>query len=358
VRVLMTADSAGGVWRYALELVDALAPRGVEVTLAASGPPLRPDQREELAASRAVRAEHRGLRLEWMDDPWDDLAQAAAWLLELRDEVDPDVVHLNEYAHATLDWGARCLVVGHSCVLSWFSAVHGVDAPPEWDRYARMVEAALGAADFLVAPSRAMVRELELLYRPSCARQAIANGCRPLAAPAEKLPFVLGAGRLWDDGKNAAALDRVAPLLPWPVLLAGETDKRRPPRHARPLGSVATPELARLLAEAAIFAGPARYEPFGLAPLEAAQAGCALVLGDIPSLREVWGDDAVFVDPEDDEALGAALRLLIDDERLRREFASRARKRARRYVPETMAAAYAAVYERLAARRPAAEVAA
>ncbi len=31
---------------------------------------------------------------------------------------------------------------------------------------------------------------------------------------------------------------------------------------------------------------PARYEPFGLSVLEAALSGCALVLGDIPSLRE------------------------------------------------------------------------
>jgi glycogen synthase len=358
VRVLMTADSAGGIWRYALELVDSLAAGGVEVTLAVSGPPLRPDQREELSASRAAHAEYRELLLEWMDDPWDDLDEAAAWLLALRDEVHPDVVHLNEYAHATLDWGAPCLVVGHSCVLSWFRAVRDVDAPPEWDRYARMVAASLGTADFLVAPSRAMLGELERLYRPSCARHAIANGCRPLAAPAEKLPFVLGAGRLWDDGKNAAAVDRIAPLLPWPVLLAGETDERRPPRHARALGRMATRELARLMADAAIFAAPARYEPFGLAPLEAAQAGCALVLGDIPSLREVWGDDALFVDPGDDDALAAALRLLIDDESLRHELASRARKRALRYTPDRMAAAYAGVYQLLAARRSAAEVAA
>ena len=359
MRILMTADSAGGVFRYALELVEALATRGVEVTLAVSGPPLRPDQREELAASQAARAEHRELRLEWMDEPWDDLDHAAGWLLALRDEVQPELVLLNEYAHAPLDWGVPCLVVGHSCVLSWFRAVRGVGAPREWARYARMVEAGLAAADFLVAPSQAMLGELERLYRPSCGRQVIANGCRPLAAPAEKLPFVLGAGRLWDDAKNAAALDRVAPLLSWPVLLAGETDEGRLPRHARPLGRVASAELGRLMARAAIFAAPGRYEPFGLAPLEAAQAGCALVLGDIPSLREVWGDDsALFVHADDDDALAAALRLLSDDEPLRRELAARARDRARRYTPETMATAYAAVYERLAARRPAAEVAA
>ena len=39
----------------------------------------------------------------------------------------------------------------------------------------------------------------------------------------------------------------------------------------------------------------ARYEPFGLAVLEAAQAGMRLVLSDIPSFRELWDGAATFV---------------------------------------------------------------
>ena len=39
----------------------------------------------------------------------------------------------------------------------------------------------------------------------------------------------------------------------------------------------------------------ALYEPFGLAVLEAAQAGCALVLSDIPTFRELWDGAALFV---------------------------------------------------------------
>ncbi len=74
--------------------------------------------------------------------------------------------------------------------------------------------------------------------------------------------------------------------------------------------------MAGWLGRASIFALPARYEPFGLLPLEAALSGCALVLGDIPSLREVWGDAAWFVPPDDRDALTAAIGSLIASPRL------------------------------------------
>ncbi|MBW3593590.1 MAG: glycosyltransferase family 4 protein, partial [Actinobacteria bacterium] len=155
------------------------------------------------------------------------------------------------------------------------------------------------------------------------------------------------AGRLWHRAQNVAALDRVAPPRPWPVLVAGYPDLASPARHARALGHVEGPELASLFARAAIYASPAVYEPFGLGPLEAALAGCALVLGDIPTLREIWRDAALFVEPGDDEALSRTLRLLIEDEPLRHELAARGRERARTYTPERMASGYLEVYERL-----------
>ena len=343
----MTADAIGGVWPYALELTDALAPHGVEVALAVMGGAPQPEQLTEVERSHVARVHTADFALEWMEDPWPDVEAAGEWLLEMAEDERPDLVHLNGYAHASLAWEAPVVVVGHSCVLSWFAAVTGEPAPPRYRRYAEVVSRGLAAADFLVAPTQAMLAELERLYAPSCVRRAIPNGRRPLAEAAAKEPFVLAAGRLWDQAKNVAALDRVAPGLAWPVLLVGYADLANPPRNARALGYLEAPELASLLARASIYAAPARYEPFGLGPLEAGLAGCALVLGDIPSLREVWGDAAVFVDPADDEALEHALALLIGDESRRRDLAARARKRARRYTPERMASAYMEVYERL-----------
>jgi glycogen synthase len=348
MRVLMTADTVGGVWTYALELADALAEHDVEVFLATTGAPLSPAQRAQLRESSVARAYAQSLKLEWMEDPWRDVDLAGRWLLEIRDEVEPDVVHLNGYAHGTLPWELPLLVAGHSCVLSWHAAVRGEEAPPTWSRYAAAVAAGLAAADLVVAPTRAMLGELERHYGLSGERRVIPNGRRAAGLRREKEPFVFTAGRLWDDAKNVAALDRVAPRLPWPVAVAGELPPGRRPAHARGLGRLDRSAVDEWLARASVFALPARYEPFGLAALEAGLAGCALVLGDIASLREVWGDAALFVDPDDDDALAAALTLLIEQPARRDELARRAVERARRYTPERMAAAYVKAYQRLA----------
>jgi hypothetical protein len=102
------------------------------------------------------------------------------------------------------------------------------------------------------------------------------------------------------------------------------------------------------MGRAAIYALPARYEPLGLSVLEAALAGCALVLGDIPSLREVWGGEAaIFVPPNDVDALADALELLRREPVRRARLAVCARARALEYGPARMAASYLAAYSSL-----------
>jgi glycosyltransferase involved in cell wall biosynthesis len=113
------------------------------------------------------------------------------------------------------------------------------------------------------------------------------------------------------------------------------------------LGRLAPAAIAAQLSHASIFCLPARYEPFGLSALEAALSGCALVLGDIPSLREVWGDAALFVPPNDSDLLAAALQQLIDDPNLRANLAKRAFARAQYYDLATMADRYRSLYRAL-----------
>jgi glycosyltransferase involved in cell wall biosynthesis len=123
--------------------------------------------------------------------------------------------------------------------------------------------------------------------------------------------------------------------------------------HASASGHLPAAELAALRRRAAIFAAPARYEPFGLAILEAARDRCALVLGDIPSLRELWDGAARFVDPGDSRALHDALAELAAEGAERERLARAAQERSSRYTTASCAAAYRALYDRVATRVPA-----
>ena len=337
MRILMTADAVGGVFAYALELVDGLAEHDVEVVLAVTGPPPSAEQRRRIAAAPLAGYGERGYALEWMDQPWHDLEQTAFWLVELVEAAQPDLVHLNGFAHGALELGRPKVVVGHSCVLSWHEAVHRRPAGPEWTRYRAAVTRGIRGADALVAPTRALLAELRRFYEPRCLCEAIPNGLAGLS-PRSKEPYVLGAGRVWDEAKNLAAVERVAERLDWAVVVAGEGSR---------IGRVDGDRMRELYGAAAIFAEPARYEPFGLAALEAGLCGCALVLGDIATLREVWGDAALSVDPFDDDALAHELERLIADDAERERLGRAARRRALSYSRERMAAAYLDLYERL-----------
>jgi glycosyltransferase involved in cell wall biosynthesis len=358
MRLLMTADTVGGVWTYALELAAALAPHGVEIALATMGAPLTPEQRREVSGHENVELFESTYRLEWMEEPWEDLERAGEWLLGVAARFGPDLVQLNGYHHAVLTWGVPVVVVAHSCVLTWWRAVKGEPAPPAWERYRAGVARGLAAADQVVVPTAALLAALREHYGPLAGARVVPNAREAARFRAlRKESYILGAGRIWDEAKNLALLAEVAPSLSWPVYLAGAVEHpggsagggtRGGEVHY--LGRLAGAELARWFGRAALFALPARYEPFGLSALEAGLAGCALVLGDIPSLREVWGDAAYFVAPGDAQGLRRALEGLSQDLAARSELAVRARRRALEYVPARQAAEYLVVYGAARAR--------
>jgi glycosyltransferase involved in cell wall biosynthesis len=184
--------------------------------------------------------------------------------------------------------------------------------------------------------------------------RVIPNGCHPdryHCSP--KQPFIFSAGRMWDAAKNLETLSAAAPHLHWPVRvaglpLAGNASNYQPAAEGMTwLGALTPHQMADTYAEAGIYALPALYEPFGLTVLEAALSGCALVLGDIPTLRENWAGAALFVPPRDVKGLVTATNKLCDDESLRRRLATLATNRARMLTAERMAAAYMRAYRRL-----------
>lgn len=348
-RVLMTADTVGGVWSYALELASGLARYGIEVILATMGSPPNAEQRREIRRVRNVSLFESSYKLEWMESPWSEVDEAGEWLLSLEETLAPDVIHLNGYAHGALPWQAPCCVVAHSCVLSWWEAVRKKQLPAEYRQYRERVRKGLAAASLVVAPSQAMLRSLEKHYLPLPGARVIHNArSRKQYKAGKKGEFILSAGRVWDDAKNLGTVAKVAPSLAWPVYIAGE--EKHPEGgtlivgNVSRLGRIAPWELADWLEQAPIFAHPARYEPFGLSILEAAMSRCALVLGDIPSLRELWDGAAVFVQPDDTEGLKAALQELCTDHFHRERMAGEAQERSLSFSLEKMSAQYMDVY--------------
>jgi len=366
MRVLITTDVVGGVWSFTEELVDSLRARGHEPALAALGGRPSAAQRAWLDARPGLRCYLLPYPLEWMPEPEPGLSASLAALREVGQRFAPDVVHLNQFYYGAHELGAPRVVTAHSDVLSWWHAVKG-EAPPAdawFARYRGWVGAGLTGAAARTAPASWSARRTEELYAPGPIR-AIHNARTParylasVAAPRRRR--VVAAGRLWDEAKAVTDLAAAAPALAAAdieVTVAGPVHHpaggRDFPADApglRWVGSLDAPALQALLAESAVYAATSRYEPFGLAPLEAALAGCALVARDIPTFRELWDGCALFYEPGEAGALADAVRSLLGDEPARRALAEAAQARAlERYAPERLGAAYEAVYREATTR--------
>lgn len=363
MKILMTADTIGGVWTYSMELCSALGQHNVCIALATMGRKLSAAQYEQLVGMPHVQLFESEYRLCWMANSADDVRAAGDWLLGLEREWQPDVIHLNDLAHGGLPWLAPVLLVGHSCVLSWWEAVKHKPAPrAQWREYHQLVCASIANAALVVAPTTAMLAAMLWNYGAPRSSMVIPNGrsfpaisaTPPQASPTSEVapgPFIFSAGRLWDEAKNIQALAQVAKDVPWTIYVAGETDDPNggsiPLSSLHFLGLLEQSALAEWLYSATIYAAPALYEPFGLSIVEAARSGCALVLGDIPSLREVWGEAALYVDPRNPQQLRETLLRLINDPLLREEMVQRARRTATAYDTAQMALEYLSCYRSL-----------
>ncbi len=349
----MTGDTAGGVWTFAIDLSEGLIERGVDVCLATFGPSPSDAQKSAAGDISGLRWFHLTSKLEWMSTPWSDIEAAGEWLLQLGRQESPDLIHLNTLSHGDLGWDVPVVTTVHSCVCSWWSAVKESPLPLEWQLYRERVESSLRSSILLVAPSTEALRCVSRHYRVDTTDSLVLFNGRSAAhfRQAEKEPVVLAVGRFWDEAKNLRTLTNIASDLPWPVYLAGDTTGPEGNiinwQGCHALGNLSPAELASWYARAAIYVSPARYEPFGLSVLEAALSGCALVLSDIPSFREIWRDSALFFDAKNPSELTHTLKTLIAQPALRQELSRCAKQRALSFSVDRMTDGYLTAYRKV-----------
>ena len=355
MRILITTDVVGGVWQFTHDLAAGLLREGSSVALVSLGGSPTAEQADQCAR---LRSEYRNnfqyescpVPLEWMQENHGAYFDAVPLLSRIARDFAADLVHANQFCFGAFPLDIPKIITAHSDVLSWAEACRSepLENSPWLRQYRRLVADGLKGASAIVAPTQWMLNALRKNFPLRIRCEVIPNG-RTLAptAPGERQLRAITAARLWDEAKDVRMLGDVS--APVPICAAGQVQHGSASAPAslgsvRLLGRLSQEELLDFFRQSAIYICTSRYEPFGLAPLEAAHCGCAVLARDIPSLREVWQDAALYF--SDAQSLSALLDQLADDSALLVAAQERSFARAQSFTAEQMLAAYRNLFAR------------
>ena len=303
----------------------------------------------------------------------------ASTLLRVWDRVDQpviewwsgplDVVHGTNFVVPPSRRGARLVSVWDLTAVRY----------PEWctptaRRYPALIQRAVDRGAWIHTGAQSVAAEIVEHFRidpgrvrviPPGLEAAFVDG--PVSPVWDGAPYLLGLGTAEprkDFPGLVAAFDRLAAGHPGLELRIagprgwGDADLERAIAGAahrdriRRMGWVQ--DVRALLAGAAVFVYPSRYEGFGLPPLEAMALGVPVVATSVGSLPEVLGDAALLVPAGDPDALAAAVARVLGDEALRGRLAVAGRHRVGAYSWPAAADALVATYRdmRSSADRP------
>lgn len=352
MRLLITTDTVGGVWRFGIELVEGLLEAGESVSLVSFG--RVPSRSQLLECERLTDRWNRTFHytaseapLEWMQHNGRSYQEGLEVLEQAVHAFRTELLHSNQYCYAAADLGVPTIVTAHSDVLSWGEACRGGNLDDsEWlQSYCTLVQRGLDSAAAITAPTQWMLRNLARHFDLPGQRRIIANGLALPSTPAYRRNLqAVTAGRLWDEAKDISLLNSVQSHIP--LAIAGPTDCDGAEAvvipNAQYCGELTQEQLLGLFSSSAIYLCTSRYEPFGLAPVEAGLCGCAVVARDIEPLREVWGDAAAyFTDAQD---LSNVLNSFAEDPARLHYQQQCSTARARQFTRERMVTEYRALY--------------
>lgn len=103
------------------------------------------------------------------------------------------------------------------------------------------------------------------------------------------------------------------------------------------LSRIQDDELYVLYQMAEIMVYPSLFEGFGLPVAEANASGCPVITSNTSSLPEAGGDAALYIDPENPEEIGSAIKTLLADQNLRESLIEKGEINAQRFTPESFA---------------------
>ena len=321
MRILFTADPNGAGWSHTASLARALARRDEDVLVMAFGAEPTPGRRSEMEAD--------GVRLVTIPIPGPTtdpnfVSAARQALTMMVEEWKPVVVQIDRCSFGDLELEVpKVLTVA-------------ADKTARVSRGRGPARKGLLGADAVVSPTRALAEEISRRFeyrRPiSMIQPGLEMGDQPISfsATKNKRSGIIFYGRTDEKADGFDLLLEATRQMGGDVQLriGGEGNRPPLPGWVTDLGFFGADERATHFGHAEIAVLPSRDEPFGLLSVEAALAGCALLLSDTPAYRELWHGAAVLVKPDDPAALAEAIKSLMTDTRKREECARLCRARA------------------------------
>lgn len=347
-----------GIGRYTREIVSGLARLGEFRTIRLLG---APKELEPFIATISAAAARSSLEVVPLNGRrYSPFAQAGWAALMARGEVG-DVTFFPHWDVPLLRLPRRSVVTIHDLI---HLQVKGAASPARRAVARSMIGAAVRGATRLIADSAFTRQDLVSGFPAAAGRvdvvplgvsEIFSMPAKPLAATAVDVlqPYILCVANRKPHKNLVAAVEVLARLAPTHrtlrLVFAGErfaswkqTLARARALHVASrivdLGTMPDETLHALYANAAVYLHPSRYEGFGLPILEAMASGAPVVASSTTSIPEVAGRAAALVDPDDIEAMTAAVARLLDS-RVERERTSAAGRRQAALFPWSGAAA-------------------
>ncbi len=284
-----------------------------------------------------------------------------------------DLFHSPDFTLPPARRGTRTILTVHD--LS-FVRDPGSAMPVLRDYLNQVVPRSVARADLVLADSQATRADLIELYGAAPAKiEVLYSGVKDtfqrvrdpaqLTAVRAKYgiggaPFVLAVGTL-QPRKNYVRLIQAFAALPNPdlrLVIAGGrgwlfdaifAEVERLGLGGRIIfpGFAADDDLPALYSAASVLAYPSTYEGFGLPILEAFACETPVVTSTASCLPEVAGDAALLVPPTDVDALGAALKRVLEDTALRWQMVAAGLERVKQFSWQKSARQLLNCYQRL-----------
>ena len=242
----------------------------------------------------------------------------------------------------------RSVVTVHDLAFMRLPETHSAESRA----YYSGIHSAVQAADAVICPSRATA--LDLLDTTNADERriwVIPEAADPRYQPAEPSqssvttsgrPYILTVGTI-EERKNIKILIEAVSRIPMgkrPLVkivgnkgpaypeVAQQIVNKRLDNDVTFMGRMGTEEIVTLYQNAVASAYLSLYEGFGLPVLEAMASGCPVIASGVSSIPEVVGDAAVLIDPNDADAVAAAIQRMMDDASHREDLRMRGIARA------------------------------